>query len=138
MKLDYLEMLHTEFEVSSSNSMAVREIIRWAKKDWTTTTDNGRTTTTAQANWTVRFPENANWNVRQDPLAPWIRSNSNWDHEKDPLWWQGELNFDVGESSFLNKDENQPGSDDYYEEDLEEDPDPYGVWRQDSTSSDSE
>ena len=27
MKLDYLEMLHTEFEVSSSNSIAVREII---------------------------------------------------------------------------------------------------------------
>ena len=32
MKLDYLEMLHAEFEVSSLNSMAVREIIRWAKK----------------------------------------------------------------------------------------------------------
>ena len=31
MKLDYLEMLHAEFEVSSSNSMAVREIIRWEK-----------------------------------------------------------------------------------------------------------
>merc|ERR1711970_783013 len=28
MKLDYLEMLHAEFEVSSLNSMAVREIIR--------------------------------------------------------------------------------------------------------------
>ena len=28
MKLDYLEMLHAEFELSSSNSMAVREIIR--------------------------------------------------------------------------------------------------------------
>ena len=26
----------------------------------------------------------------------------------------------------------------YYEKDPEEDPDPYGVWRQDSTSSDSE
>ena len=25
---DYLEMLHIDFEVSSSNSMAVREIIR--------------------------------------------------------------------------------------------------------------
>jgi len=42
MKLDYLEMLHAEFEVSSLNSMAVREIIRWA-------------------NWTVRSLENANW-----------------------------------------------------------------------------
>ena len=28
MKIQYLEMLHTEFEVSSSISMAVREIIR--------------------------------------------------------------------------------------------------------------
>ena len=28
MKVQYLEMLHTEFEVSSSNSIAVREIIR--------------------------------------------------------------------------------------------------------------
>ena len=28
MKLNYLEMLHAEFEVSSLNSMAVREIIR--------------------------------------------------------------------------------------------------------------
>ena len=28
MKLDYLEMLHAEFEVSILNSMAVREIIR--------------------------------------------------------------------------------------------------------------
>ena len=28
MKLDYLEMLHAEFEVSSLNSMALREIIR--------------------------------------------------------------------------------------------------------------
>ena len=28
MKLYYLEMLHAEFEVSSLNSMAVREIIR--------------------------------------------------------------------------------------------------------------
>ena len=28
MKLDYLERLHAEFEVSSLNSMAVREIIR--------------------------------------------------------------------------------------------------------------
>ena len=46
MKLDYLEMLHTEFEVSSSNSMAVREIIRWAKKrlDGQRTDNNGRTT----------------------------------------------------------------------------------------------
>ena len=32
MKLDYLEMLHTEFEVCSSNNMAVRAIIRAAKK----------------------------------------------------------------------------------------------------------
>ena len=43
MKLDYLEMLHAEFEVSSLNSMAVREIIRWAKKicdGQRTTTDN--------------------------------------------------------------------------------------------------
>ena len=28
MKLDYLEMLHADFEVSSLNSMAVGEIIR--------------------------------------------------------------------------------------------------------------
>ena len=27
MKLDYLEMLYSEFEVSSSNSMAVREFL---------------------------------------------------------------------------------------------------------------
>ena len=54
MKLDYLEMLHAEFEVSSLNSMAVREIIRWAKKIW-----DGQTT--PQANWTVRSLENANW-----------------------------------------------------------------------------
>ena len=52
MKLDYLEMLHAEFEVSSLNSMAVREIIRWAKKICDgRTTDNGqqqqRTTTDA-------------------------------------------------------------------------------------------
>ena len=60
------------------------------------------------------------------------------DDESEQDIAKGELNFDVGESSFLNKDENQPGSDDYYEEDLEEDPDPYGVWRQDSTSSDSD
>ena len=32
MKLDYLELLHAEFEVSSLNSLAVRDIIRWAKK----------------------------------------------------------------------------------------------------------
>ena len=32
MKLDYLERLHAEFEDSSLNSMAVREIIRWEKK----------------------------------------------------------------------------------------------------------
>ena len=28
MKVKYLEMLHTEFEVSNSNSMDVREIIK--------------------------------------------------------------------------------------------------------------
>ena len=65
MKLDYLEMLHAEFEVSSLNSMAVREIIRWAKK--ICDNNNRRTTTTdgqqrtPQANWTVRSLENANW-----------------------------------------------------------------------------
>ena len=32
MKLDYLEMLHAKFEVSSLNSMAVREIIRLDQK----------------------------------------------------------------------------------------------------------
>ena len=32
MKLDYLEMLHSEFEVSSSNSMAMREVLRWTSK----------------------------------------------------------------------------------------------------------
>ena len=45
MKLDYLERLHAEFEDSSLNSMAVREIIRWAKK-YVMTTDNGRRMTT--------------------------------------------------------------------------------------------
>ena len=51
---------------------------------------------------------------------------------------EGESNFDIGKCSIQNRDENQPGSDDYYEEDPEEDPDPYGVCRQDSTSSDSD
>ena len=47
MKLEYLKMLHTEFEVSSSNSMAVREIIGGAKKD---RTDNGQTYDTGKLN----------------------------------------------------------------------------------------
>ena len=32
MKQDYLQMLPAEFEVSSTNSMAVREFVRWANK----------------------------------------------------------------------------------------------------------
>ena len=47
-------------------------------------------------------------------------------------------NFSDGKNYIWNEDENQPEPDDYYEEDPEEDPDPYGIWRQDSTSSDSD
>ena len=46
MKLDYLEMLHAEFEVSSLNSMALREILRWAKKICDNNGQQQRTTTT--------------------------------------------------------------------------------------------
>ena len=34
MKLDYLEMLHAEFEVSRLNSMAVREILGYVRLEY--------------------------------------------------------------------------------------------------------
>ena len=60
------------------------------------------------------------------------------DEEPDEDVAAEEPNFSDGKNYIHIEGKKQPEPDEYYEEDSEEDPDPYGIWRQDYTSSDSD